>query len=422
VIQTFVLVLMLGCGSQGTTTTKNAIEAKDGGKTKDAGKTKDGGTDAASGTGTLHKIDRSGLTDVGTTNPLDYSDPNYWMCRPDIDPNACHGNLDATEIAADGSQKLVKFERAQDPKFDCFYVYPTVLLNGGSIMTDFSSPDIVLDPLLSQAATFTRICEVYAPLYRQNGLNASASGVSPAGSSNAGLGLKDVTDAFHYFLDHIDKDRKFVLMGHSQGTGVLTAMMKTEVDANPDVRARMISALLIGGGLRVPEGQRMGAPGSFANIPTCAMPGDTGCVIAYNSFAKENPPGANAIGGMATMGLEPVCTEPAALAGNSGRYKGSYVPMMVVNATFKADGVYPTGITTPFVVYRDLFKGQCIKSGGYNYLEISLEQEPGDMRMPNYRFTAGAEAIGFGLHIVDYNLELDDLIDAVAMQADAALK
>ena len=40
-----------------------------------------------------------------------------------------------------------------------------------------------------------------------------------------------------------------MIMGHSQGSMMLAAMMKTDVDTVPDVRSRMISALLIGGGM-----------------------------------------------------------------------------------------------------------------------------------------------------------------------------
>ena len=38
-----------------------------------------------------------------------------------------------------------------------------------------------------------------------------------------------------------------------------------------------------------------------------------------------------------------------------------------------------------------------------------------------YRITL-TETLGFGLHVEDYNLFLEDLIDGVKLQADAALK
>ena len=72
------------------------------------------------------KIDRTGLSNVGTDKPIDYADPRMWLCRPGNDPDECDANLDATELLADGSRKLVKHQKAAEPEVDCFYVYPTV--------------------------------------------------------------------------------------------------------------------------------------------------------------------------------------------------------------------------------------------------------------------------------------------------------
>jgi hypothetical protein len=126
----------------------------------DAGPTRSG--DAGAGRST--KIDRSSLTDVGT-EPLDYADARYWLCRPGNDPDECDRNLDATELLPDGEREVVKHVKAAAPAVDCFYVYPTVKLSSGGPMVDFSKIDITLDPLLSQGARFSSLCRMYAPLY-----------------------------------------------------------------------------------------------------------------------------------------------------------------------------------------------------------------------------------------------------------------
>jgi hypothetical protein len=85
------------------------------------------------------------------------------------------------------------------------------------------------------------------------------------------------------------------------------------------------------------------------------------------------------------------------------------------------DGInmLPKDITTPFVIYRDVFRGQCQDSGGDSYLEISLEQPAGDKRPPPpYHFSAIEGALGLDLY--DYNLKLDDLLEVVQQQATAA--
>jgi hypothetical protein len=383
----------------------------------------DAGSDAGGGGG-LQTIDRSGLTDVGLTAKLDYATPEYWVCRPDIAPNECARNLDATEIKPDGSFEVVKHVAAVDPGFDCFYVYPTVWLNRTSQMTDFSDTGVsfVLDAVLSQAARFNRICRVFAPMYRQAGI----SGVAPAADANPGLALQDVRDAFAYYLEHDSHGRKFVLLGHSQGTYQLVSLIRQDIDENPALRARMISAVLLGGQPYAPPGERFG--GAFKNVPACTERGETGCVIAFNSFAKESPPTPNSIFAHVSTLLanEPVdvngqvfCTEPAALAGNTGRYTGSYFALKLNSPQFGAPGEIP-GIDTPFVLYRDLFRGTCVQANGLSYLEVSSEPQPGDARaLPAYRNSL-LESLGFGMHLVDYNLPLDDLIEAVTLQAAAS--
>ena len=56
-----------------------------------------------------------------------------------------------------------------------------------------------------------------------------------------------------------------------------------------------------------------------------------------------------------------ICTEPAALAGNSGRFAGSYFAQTTYNSTLGAAMPIP-GIDTPYVLYRDLFRGTCVNA------------------------------------------------------------
>jgi hypothetical protein len=381
----------------------------------DAGAQHDGGD-----TIMPHMIDRSALTDVGTDKPLDYSDPNLWLCRPGNMPNECERNLDATELLPDGSRKLEPHVFASNPPIDCFYVYPTVKLTDG-IMTDFSIIDPTLDPLLDQAAPFTSVCRMYAPLYRQAGVTPGMATATGPGGTDFSLGLSDVRDAFQYYLTHLSHGRKFVIMGHSQGSGMTMMMMASDVDPKPELRARLISALLIGGGFVVPEGKTTG--GTFQNIPICTHQGEYGCVIAYSSYAKEDPAMSNMLfRDYVKDGMQLACTEPAALAGNIGNYRGSYIPTMFSNSGFTADGQenLPQDISTRFIVYRDVFSGACEAVNGYAVLDITLHWSPTDPRpVPPYR-NALTELSGLGLHLRDYALELDDLIDTVRMQAEAA--
>ena len=408
------------------------------------GGTIDGAATGAADGGLLH-IDRSGLTNVGTTQALDYGDPNLWVCRAGTDSNPCygdHGELDATELLPDGSRQVLKHQRATDPKFDCFYVYPTVYLSGSGNQTNLSDDSYVLDALMAQGARMSELCEVYAPLYRQviltpgapaaatdagtaasaaNATNASEGGAPPPllSGSAATLALGDVRNAFKYYLDHFNKGRKFVLMGHSQGSGMLIGMMQQDVDTAAAVRSQMISAILLGGGATTLAAQRTG--GTFMNIPTCGTPGETGCVVAYSSFDVTSPPGSNTLFGIAPSGQQTDCTEPGALAGDdAGVYGGSYFPTHIANPLLAPSTSGPDA-GTAFVLYRNAFQGQCIAENGLSYLQITDLVKPGDPRgQPPYR-SDSAESLGFGLHLVDWNLPMQELIAIVSQQAAKAV-
>ena len=90
------------------------------------------------------------------------------------------------------------------------------------------------------------------------------------------LAYDDVLDAWNYYLQHDNNGRGVVLIGHSQGSGVLTQLIRNEIDGKP-VQSRLISALLLGTSLAVPKGKDVG--GAFQHVPLCHSATDTGCVI-----------------------------------------------------------------------------------------------------------------------------------------------
>lgn len=400
---------VVACGDD--TGGKQPVDA--GGKDTDAG-----------GGGGVQTFDRSKYSDVGLTSELDYSTREYWLCRPDSPSNECARNLDATEVKADGSVEVIHHEAAKDPGFDCFYVFPTIWINRTPQMTDFSDTGVTqtLDALLGQAARFSRICRLFVPLYRQAGL----MNYIPAGDKN--LALQDIRDAFAYYLAHDNHGRKFVLISHSQGTFVASEMIRRDVQDDDAVRAQLISAALIGGQPYAPVGAKVG--GTFKNLPACSEPGQTGCIFAWNSFAKEAPATPSSQFGHVVQlpfdysevdaTADVICTEPAALAGNTGRYAGTYFPLMLHSSSTFAGMPAATGFTTPYVLYRNFFQGRCVHGERLNYLEIAAAPDEGDLRpVPAYRNDL-LESVGFGLHVLDFAFAQDDLIEAVRLQAEAA--
>ncbi len=345
-----------------------------------------------------------------------YSNDAMWLCRPGLAHDHCFDNIDATAALPDGSLEAVPYSPAANPSFDCFYIYPTVNLSPvAGNDTNFSNVNLKLDPLLSQAARFTSLCRVFAPLYRQVTLGTFNA---PNAQQFIDVAYGDVLDAFKHYMGQFNTGRPFVLMGHSQGSIMLTRLIREEFDQSP-LRARLIVALLIGdSGLYVPRGQVVG--GTFQNIPLCTQDTDTGCVIGYNSFSEDSPPPANGgIAGGLPPGMETACTNPGALGGGKFRYTGSYFPNFAYQPLFKLI-IGPPGIETPFTLYRDYFTGECVtRDDGVRYLQIGTQPDPGDQRHPASIRSAAAEALGLGLHLLDYNLPLNDLLVLVGTQSRA---
>jgi Protein of unknown function (DUF3089) len=84
-----------------------------------------------------------------------------------------------------------------------------------------------------------------------------------------------------------NKGRGIVFLGHSQGTSRLIELLRRQIDKRPDMRKRLVSAILLGGNVTVRAGSDRG--GVFANIPACRTSRQTGCVIAFSTFNTTPP-------------------------------------------------------------------------------------------------------------------------------------
>jgi hypothetical protein len=81
-------------------------------------------------------------------------------------------------------------------------------------------------------------------MYRQ--LTLAAMGRANAAGIESpdflGLGYQDVRAAWRYYLAHDNGNRGIVLIGHSQGTSILTELIRREIDGTP-VQSRIVSTL-----------------------------------------------------------------------------------------------------------------------------------------------------------------------------------
>jgi hypothetical protein len=385
--------------------------------TTDAGSTSTAATTSATTTGTTTS-DSSGGVDESTGAPLEgYDDPALWLCHPSkpTDEDQCLANdLTATEILPDGTTQVVEHTVATDPTFDCFYVYPTVDIRFQPGQTEnFDDITQELDPLLNQFARFTSICRTFAPLYHQVTIGTFGSAEAPALLDAA---YADVLAAFESYLENHAEDRDFVILGHSQGTYMTTRLVQEVIEPDAALRERMIAALLIGGSFSVAPGDVTG--GTLTTIPLCETEDQVGCVLAYRTFAADYPP---TMGTQATdiPGNDLACTNPASLDGASAKLGGVFFPTFT-----HQEAVFPTmdfGLDTPFVLYRDFYAASCeLDMDGLGFLAIAVDPEPGDVRMNQVDFAMPLFNPSFlGLHVLDYNFAMQELLDHVAAKAAA---
>jgi len=371
------------------------------------------GGSGAAGTGGAGGGDSGGLADAngGDSSPAaaDYSDSALWLCLPSLATDFCRENQDATLLNADGTTSLEPHVFAQNPAADCFYVYPTVSSDpapNSDLVPDDPEKNVVRD----QAARLTRECAVYAPVYRQITI---ASLLNPTQFSlpveeRRAIAYKDVLDAWRHYLSTLNRGRPFVLVGHSQGTGMLKRLIQDEIDANVELRAKLVSALLIGGDVVVPEGADVG--GDFKNIPLCRASSDTGCVVAYSTFRSTAPPPANSRFGRPRVGTGMVaCTNPAALAGGSA----------LLTPYFRVGGVgvpNPPAVSTPYYSLPAFLRGECVYRDGFSFLEITVLGNSADPRPDDI---SGDLTPDWGLHLVDVHLAMGDLVKLVGAQIAA---
>jgi hypothetical protein len=278
----------------------------------------------------------------------------------------------------------------------------------------------------SQFARFGSECRPYAPLYRQvtlTALRARLAGREMA--ADRALAYNDVLDAWRYYLQHDNQGRGVVLIGHSQGSMVLTQLVRNEIDGKP-IQKKIVSALLLGTNLPVPKGKDVG--GAFQQMPLCRSPKQTGCVVAYASFRSNAPPPANGFfGRVQGENMVAACVNPAAPGGGSGTLHAYLSARRNPNSSSAEPKPWvtpPQPINTPFVSVPGLLTAECVSNEKGSYLAVTVNGDPADPRTDDIAgdvVTNGQVQAPWGLHLIDVNLAMGNLVTLVSHQSKAYL-
>jgi Protein of unknown function (DUF3089) len=354
--------------------------------------------------------------------PNDYGLAQNWLCTPGR-RDACTLNMDVTDIATDGSLAVRKSVKMAAPRADCFYVYPTLSYDEGG-NSDMVANDEERRIVETQFARFGEQCRTFAPIYRSVTLAALRSAlIGKPIPADRELNYADVRDAWRHYMANDNQGRPFVLVGHSQGSGLLKRLVAEEIDGKP-VQKQMLSAMLAGTNVLVAKGKVVG--GDFKATPLCRKADQTGCVLAWVTFRETSPPPANARFGRTDIAdREVACTNPAAL-------KGGIVKLSAILPAKSIGGdLVPKPqpwtrdnkpIETGHVALPGLYTGECVTKDGNSHLSVRLNGGSDGARVkdPGGDIKFGPSiAKDWGLHLLDVNIVQQDMVDLVGVQLAA---
>ena len=184
------------------------------------------------------------------------------------------------------------FENKQgvtEKNVDLFYVVPTCIWDytdslGQTLhhMDVFNTEQRALvDPSIQLAkSVLADSCNFFSPYYRQISMDSWLTLDTALIEGRFELAYQDVADAFHYYMEHDNQGKPFILAGHSQGAKAVIELLKREM--TPDISRKLIATYAIGYTV---------TPEELAGYPTLRPAQDsidTGVLIGFNSVTRPD--------------------------------------------------------------------------------------------------------------------------------------
>jgi hypothetical protein len=344
-----------------------------------------------------------------------------WLCQPGHTPDPCTGNPAVSAVTASGTVlPAARPSSAAAAKFACFFINPTSSLT----QTPTGNTSLAVTQLdtyiaMEEAAPFSQVCDVWSPMYHSQTFPTVLKGL--AGDerlmrSTFTVAYDSMLPAWQWFVAHTGS-QPVILIGDSQGAALLIHLISARLDHQPPVLNRLLVAILVGGNLQVPVGKTIGS--TFTNVPLCTSATQTGCAIAFSSFAAQPP--ANSLFGRpgqgtslqsqetAKAGQQVACVNPAALGGGTGDLN----PYLLTTSQLGLK----EPVHTPWVTYPGLYSATCEQGGGATWLQVDSLAGTSHIRpvvtddvLPGLVDTGPA----WGYHGYEYNLTLGSLLHDVA--------
>ena len=310
--------------------------------------------------------------------PTDYSDEDNWAHLPE---NA-------------------------DKDVDTLFIYPTLYVNpepDAPAIVPIDNPmlrETVANHYAQAPMVFEDMTNVYEPYYRQSNLCA-LQGKTPEELMAFQLGEQrtDVYAALDYFFENYNKDRPFILAGHSQGSLMLKIALCDYFKEHTDYLERMVAAYVIGFSITADD-LKINPALKFAEGAD-----DTGVIVSWNTEGPANKGEKNAVVLENAISINPLNWKRDDTYAPASENLGDRIPVMTPG-TLHAEGfnAHNPGLAD---AQLDLGRGTVVCTALEDEYVKPLVEEMGDI---------------FGrasLHLVDYTAYWDNLRENVKTRVEA---
>ncbi len=347
---------------------------------------------------------------VGTFAPLSpvvAASSVQWICAPS-DNNGCGAATVTKTVPISGKTITTRIPAQEKTVADCFFVYPTM-----SPALTWNAPNRATNFIRSTVKTlttpFARTCRIVAPVYQQvTTHHLTYTQPTPQDRAAIEVAYLSLRTAWLDYLNTVPAKRPVLLIGFSQGAGMLSQLLRREIVPHPKQLRRVILSELVGGGLTIttPRSKQDGLGG----VALCPHIGTIRCAIAFDAFTVMPP--RNAVVGRPgapwsylsawtpAQGATMACVNPV----YGGRLSGPLIPYFGNN---------------PYYTYANRFRAACESQGGIDWLDIRQIDVPyfGGQRNALPQLPADANGSLIGLHGESWSLTLGNLV----MSARAAV-
>ena len=174
---------------------------------------------------------------------------------------------------------------------DTFYIYATMYMGQNEGDPDYAALDNaeMLDGMKTEHVmkmdVFEDSTNVYVPYYRQASLKFEEDAWKKTGDGRTaltGIPYEDITAALDYYFENYNDGRPFIIAGHSQGSAIISLVLKDYFKEHPDRLERMVAAYMVGFSITKDELE------ANPHLKFATGEDDTGVVVSWHTEGPKN--------------------------------------------------------------------------------------------------------------------------------------